>query len=133
VRYYDLALLSTTNGSPRSAPRPRVSARALPPRRHTAPMPETAVAPDIHQALDVHRDFAAKVTLDPHLLVDDFANAIDLVVRQVPDACVRVHIRAFKELLAGVESDAEDIGQGRLDTLVARKIHPCDSGHVTSP
>jgi hypothetical protein len=96
-------------------------------------VPETAITPDVHQALDVHRDFTAQVTLDPHLLVDYLANAVDLIVRQVPHSRVRVHIRPLEELLASVESDAEDIGQCRLDALVARKIDPCNSGHVTSP
>ena len=133
VRYDDLALLSTTNGSPRSPTRPRVSPRALPPRRHTSPMAKTAITPNIHQSLDVHSDFTPQVTLDPHFLVDDFANAVDLIVSQIPHARVRAHIRAFKELLAGVESNAEDIGQCSLDALVARKIDPCNSRHVTSP
>ncbi len=83
-------------------------------------MPETAITPDIHQALDVHRDFTTQVALDPHLFVDDFANAVDFIVRQIPHARIRIHIRAFQELLAGVESNAEDIGQCRLDPLVAR-------------
>jgi hypothetical protein len=41
---------------------------------------QAAIAPDIHQALDVHRDFAAKVTLDAHFLVDDLAQAIHFIV-----------------------------------------------------
>ena len=133
MRYFDLGLLATTDGSPRSTPRPRVRTRALTPRRHASPMPEPAVAPDIHQALDVHRDFPAQIALDPHLLVDDFAKAVDFVVRQVPHARVRIHIRALEELLAGMKSDAKDIGQRRFDALVARKIDPCNSRHVTSP
>jgi len=59
-------------------------------------MPKSAIAPDVHQALDVHCNFATQISLDPHLLVDNFANAIDLVVRQIPHACIRAHIRALE-------------------------------------
>ena len=118
--FQDLALLATTDRSPRTAPRPRIRARALTPCRHAPAMPETAVTSDIHQALDVHCDFTTQVTFDPHLLVDDFTNAVDLVVRQVPHARIRAHIRALEELLAGMEPDAKDIRQRRFDSLVAR-------------
>ena len=120
MRFQDLALLATTDRSPRTAPRPRIRARALAPGRHAPAMSETAVAPDIHQALDVHRDFTTQVTLDPHLLVDDFTNAVDLVVRQIPHARIRAHIRALEQFLAGMEPDAKDVRQRRLDSLVAR-------------
>jgi hypothetical protein len=96
-------------------------------------MSETAIAPNIHQALDVHRDFATQITLDPHLFVDDVANAIDFVIRQIPHTGVRVHICALEELLTRMKSDAKDIGQRRFDPLVAGKIDTCNSGHVTSP
>src|SRR5215207_7193776 len=84
-------------------------------------------------ASDVHCDFATEVTLDPHLFVDDFANPVDFVIGQIPDARVRAHIRALEQLLAGMEPDAEDIGQRRLDPLIARKIDSCNSRHVASP
>ena len=96
-------------------------------------MPQSAIAPDIHQALDVHRDFTPQIALDPHLLVDDFANAVDFVVRQIPHARVRVDIGALEELLTGMEPNPEDIWQRRLNTLVARKIDSRNSRHVASP
>src|SRR5215207_8850906 len=131
LRYHDLGLLSTTDGSPRSTSGPRVRACALSPRRHATPMSHSAITPDVHQALDVHCHFTAQIALDSHFFVDNFANAVDLVVRQVPHAGVRVHVSAIEELLTGMESDAKDIGQSRLNTLVARKIDPCNSRHVT--
>ena len=132
-RFHVLALLPSTHRAPRTAPRPRVRARALTPGRHSSPVPETAIAPDVHQALDVHCDFTTQIALDPHLLVDDLANAVDLVVCQVAHPRIRAHIRALEESLAGMEPDAKDIGQRRLNALVARKIDPCNSRHVTSP
>ena len=96
-------------------------------------MPQTAIAPNVHQAFDVHRDFATQVTLDPHFFVDDLANPVDFIVGQISDARVWVHIRPFQELLTGVKPDAEDVGQRRLDPLIARKIDPGNSRHVPSP
>jgi hypothetical protein len=83
-------------------------------------MPKAAIAPDVHQALDIHGDFTTQISFDPHLLVDNFANAVDLVVRQIPHARIRAHIRALEQLLAGMEPDAKDVWQRRLDSLVAR-------------
>ncbi len=130
---YDLALLATAHGSPRTTPRPRVGACALTTRRHASSMSKTAVAPDVHQALDVHCDFATQIALDPHLFVDDLANPVDLVISQIPHARIRVDIRALEQLLAGMEPDAKDIGQRRLDPLIAWKIDSCNSRHVASP
>jgi hypothetical protein len=118
--FRDLALLAATHRSPWTSPRPRVSARALTPCRHTAPVTESAIAPDVHQALDVHCDFSTQISLDPHFFVDNFTNAVDLVVRPIPHACIRVHIRALEKLLAGVQPDTKDVRQSRLDSLVAR-------------
>jgi hypothetical protein len=133
LRYHDLGLLSSTDGAPWSTTGPRVRACALSPRRHATPMSHSAITPDVHQALDVHCHFTAQIALDPHFFVDNFANAVDLVVRQVPHAGVRVHVSPIEELLTGMESNSEDIGQRRLNTLVAGKIDPCNSRHVTSP
>jgi hypothetical protein len=83
-------------------------------------VPESAIAPDIHEALDVHCHFTAQITLDPHLLVDNVANAVDFIVSQIPHTRIRAHIRPVEELLAGVEPDSKDIRQRRLDSLIAR-------------
>jgi hypothetical protein len=96
-------------------------------------MAQTAIAPNVHQALDVHCNFAPQVTLDPHLFVDDFANPVDLVIGQIPHARFRIDIRALEQFLTGMEPDAKDIGQRRLDSLITRKIDSCNSRHVASP
>ena len=133
LQLYDLALLATADGSPRTTPRPRVGACALTTRRHASPMPKSPVASDVHQPLDVHCDFATKISFDPHLFVDDFANPVDLVIREIPHSRVRAHVRPLEQFLAGMESDAKDIRQRRLDPLIARKIDSCNSRHVASP
>jgi hypothetical protein len=130
---HHLAFLATTHCSTRTTARPRVRARSLPTRRHASPVPKTAVTADVHEALDVHRDFATQVALDPHLFVDDLANPIDLIIRQITHARVRIDIRALEQLLARMQPDAKDIRQRRLNPLIARKIDSCNSRHVTSP
>jgi len=129
----DLSLLATAHCPSRSTPRSRVCAGALTARRHASSMPQATVTPDVHQPLDVHCDFPTQITLDPHLFVDDFANAVDLVIRQIPNARVRADIRALEQLLAGMQPDTKDIRQRRLNSLVARKIDSCNSRHVASP
>jgi hypothetical protein len=119
-QFCDLALFAATHSSPRAAPGPSVRARALASGRHSAAVPKTAIAPDIHQALDVHRDFSPQVTFDPHLLVHDFTNAVDFIVRQIPHARIRAYIRALEKLLAGMETNTKNVRQRRLDSLVAR-------------
>jgi hypothetical protein len=83
-------------------------------------VPQTPITPDIHQALDIHRNFSTEVALDAHLLVDDLANAIDLVVRQIAHASIGAHIRPLEQFLARMEPNTKDVRQGRFDSLVAR-------------
>ena len=103
-----LLLSPSTHGPPRSSPGSRVRAGPLTARRHAAAMAKAAIAADIHQALDIHGDFPTEVALDSHLLVDDLAQAIDLVVRQVTHPRVGIDIRAFQKLLACVQPNAID-------------------------
>src|SRR5215204_539708 len=113
--YFDLRLLAATNRSTWTAPRPGIGSGALSSRRHAATMAQTPVATDVHQTLDVHRDFPAQIALDPHLLVDNLTNAVDLVVGQVPYSSIWVDIRALEKPLAGVQPNSEDVRQCRLD------------------
>jgi hypothetical protein len=96
-------------------------------------MSQTAIASDVHQALDIHRDFPAQVTFDPHLLVDDLADAVDLIVSQIAHSCIWVDIRPLEKLLARMQPNPEDIGQRRLNPLISREINSRNSRHVLSP
>jgi hypothetical protein len=46
--------------------------------RQTAPMTQPAVATEVHEPLDVHVDLTTKVTFDLEVLVDAFADPLDV-------------------------------------------------------
>jgi hypothetical protein len=96
-------------------------------------MSQSAIAPDVHQALDIHGDFPAQIAFDPHLLVDDLADAIDLIVGQIAHSRIRADIRPLEKLLARMQPNTEDIGQRRFDSLISREIDSRNSRHVLSP
>jgi len=96
-------------------------------------MAESAIAADVHQPFDVHRYFTPEIAFDSHLFVDDFANAVDLVIGQIAHARIGTDIRSLQQHLTGVESDPINVWQRCFDSLVARKIDSCNSRHARSP
>jgi hypothetical protein len=96
-------------------------------------VPQSAVAANVHQSFDIHGDLTSEVTFHAHFLVDNVAQAIDLVVGQFAHPRIWIDIRALEELLARMESYSVDIWQCRLDALIARKIDSRYSRHVVSP
>jgi hypothetical protein len=123
-------LLAAANGSLRTTARARVGARALTAQRQTTAVTEPTIRTDVHQTLDIHRDLTAKVTLDAHLFVDQITQPIGLVVRQIANTGVRADLRSLEHLLAGVKSDAIDVGQCYLDALLAWQVDTRNSGHA---
>jgi hypothetical protein len=108
----------------------RVGPRALSAQRQTAAVTDATIRTDIHQTLDIHRDLAAKVTLNANLFVNQITQSVGLVVRQIANTGVRADLRPLEQLLAGVKSDAIDVGQCYLNTLLARQVDTRNSGHV---
>jgi hypothetical protein len=129
----NLLLLATADRPPGATSGSRIRARPLPSSRHPAPMTQAAITSDIHQSLDIHGDLSSQVALYTHLFIDDFANPVDFVIRQIANPGVRIDIRPLKQLLAGMKPNAVDIRQGCLYPLVAREIHSRNSRHVVFP
>ena len=96
-------------------------------------MPHAAVRPDLDEALDVQRHLATEVALDLVRAVDDLAEPVDLVFREVPNARVRVDVRLLEDLLAGRQPDPVDVGEGDLDALLARDVDARNTCHRVSP
>src|SRR6201999_2888833 len=67
-------LLLAGDGLGRALAGARVGVRALATDRQTLAMAQAAVAAQVHQPLDVHRYFAAQVTLDHVVAVDQFTD-----------------------------------------------------------
>ena len=55
------------------------------------------VAADVDQALDVLAHLPAEVTLDGQLALDDLAQAIDLLVREVAHLLARIDVRPLQD------------------------------------
>ena len=91
-------------------------------------MAQAAVAADVGQPLDVVRDLALEVALDLERL-DDFAQALLVLGREVLDPRVRVDPGLREDLLRRREPNAEDSRESDLDALVAREIDAGDTSH----
>jgi hypothetical protein len=94
---------------------------------------QASVAADVHEPLDVHGNLPSEITLNPHFLIDDVAQAIDFIVRQVPNPGVRIDSGASEKLLARMQSDAIYVRQSSFDSLIPGKVNSRNSGHVLSP
>src|SRR5690606_34291622 len=108
-------LLANTDAALRTSPGASIGACALTAHGHSAAVAQTAIAPDIHQALDVERDLTAKIALDAVLLVDNLAQAIDLIIGQVAHAGIRIDSGPLEQNLARVQTNAVNIGKRSLN------------------
>src|SRR5690606_15733291 len=125
-------LLLARDRAARTLVRARIRVRALTAHRKAAAVPQSAVTADVHQPLDVHRDFRAQRTLDLVPALDLAAQPVDLVVRQLVYATVRVHTGRGENLLRRRQADAIDVRESDLDPLVARQIHTRNTRHMTN-
>ena len=92
--------------------------------REAAPVAQAAVAADLHQALDVVRALAAEVALDGQRLLDDVAQAADLLLGEVAHVRVAVDARRLEHRVGRRAADAVDVGQPDLDPLLAGMLTP---------
>jgi len=85
-------------------------------------MPIAAITTNLHQSLDVLAGLASQVPLDAEVLVDELTESDYLFLRKVAYPRVGVYARLTQHALAGRMTDAEDICEADLDTLLARQI-----------
>jgi hypothetical protein len=78
------------------------------------------IGTNVDETLDVHRNFAPEVALNAVIAIDHFTKAADLIVGQVANARVRADSRFRQDLLAGGQTDSEDIGKSDFNALFAR-------------
>jgi hypothetical protein len=93
-------------------------------------MANTLVRTNFDLSLDILRDITAEVTLDLQRAVDEFTNANDLFFGKIANLGCAVDVRTGADRPGGCVADAVDVLQRNVDTLVARKIDSCDSGHA---
>src|SRR5262245_31695927 len=101
--------------APWSLARPRISVRALAPRRQTAPMPQPAIGADFHEPFDVERDFLPEIAFDSMLLFDDLADLVYFVVVEFTNLRIRTDTRCAQNLIGLRTPDSVDVGESDLD------------------
>src|SRR6201993_4605442 len=107
----------------------RVGVRALAANRQVAAVTNAAVGLDFNQAPDIHLDLFAKIAFHTAFLLDDRADAVHFVFRELADLFRRIHIRLFGDCFRAHLSDAIDRGQPDPKALLRRKINTCDTCH----
>src|SRR5680860_89950 len=107
----------------------RVGVRALAPDGQAQAMPNALVGADLDLALDVVRGLTTEVTLHAVLVLDVYAQALDLLVGELADPGVRVDVGRGERLLGARATDSVDVGECDDDPLLARDIDACDTCH----
>ena len=105
---------------------------ALATNGQTLAVTEATVAANLHQTLDVLRNLAVQVTFDGEVLVDVFADLLQIVFGDILDTNVRVNAGLCNDLLGGRVADAVNVGQTDLDALLAREVDAEKTSHGIS-
>src|ERR671933_2639217 len=124
--------LASTHGLADGPLSPRVRARALAVHREIAPVAYATVAADFDQPLNVEGYFAAQLAFDTIVAVDDLAQPGHFLLGQVAHPRVRIDACGREDFLTRGETDAKDIGQADLHTLVTRDVDASNTRHSTS-
>ena len=77
-------------------------------------------------------DVPAEIALHLQIGIDVVAQPGHLLVGEVPDPGVGAGLGGRTDPLGGGPADAEDVGEGDLQPLLAGDVHAGDSGHVAS-
>src|SRR2546423_5932265 len=127
-----LDLLADADRLARAATGASIGARALAANREATPVAQAPVGADFDQPLDVEGDLATQLAFDFGFLVDDVAQAADLLVIEILDAQVRVDVGDCQDTPGGVGTDTEYVGQRDLDALLTRNVNAGDTRHLPS-
>jgi hypothetical protein len=95
-------------------------------------VPAATVAADFNEALDVHLDLAPEFTFYFILLVNNLAEAIDLIFSKLIHLGIRIYVELAQNLAAQVRANAVNILQGYPGMLVSRYVNSSNSCHATA-
>src|SRR6185369_2667459 len=116
----------------RTFARTRVGVRALSPNGKSSAMTQSTVAADVHQAFDVHLNLLAQISFDAALLIDDCANAVYFLFRQLANAFIDTDPGLSQDFIRAGAPDAVNVCETDLSSFVSREVHPCDTCHSSS-
>jgi hypothetical protein len=95
-------------------------------------MTKTAIAANVHQSLDVHRNFAPKIAFYTEFFVDDVAQPLDFIFRQVPNPCIRIYASSLEERLTSMQTNSVDVSEPYFYAFLSRKVDAGNTCHVLS-
>jgi hypothetical protein len=97
--------------------------------RQTAPMTEAAIATEVHQSLDVHVDLTSKVAFDLEVLVDAFADSLDVCLVEILSTLALRNARRLTNVLRVMRTDPIDVLQRNHRVFPTWKVDACDTCH----
>src|SRR5262245_1333924 len=122
-------LLVGHRAAARSLARAGVGVGPLSPHRQTATVAESAVRAHLDVTLDVHRDLFAEVVFYGALFFDNLADAVYLVLTQIPNLLVEVDARPMQQRFRPRPADTVDVSETDLGSLGGRQIHTGNTRH----
>jgi hypothetical protein len=95
-------------------------------------VPVAAVAADFDEALDVHLNLAPEFTLYSVLLVNNLAEAIDLIFSKLAHLGIRIDVELTQNPAAQMRANTVNILQGYPGVLVSWYVNSGNSCHATA-
>jgi hypothetical protein len=95
-------------------------------------VPKPPVTADVHQPLDVHADIRAKITLDGKFPIDDFTDAVELLLGEVTDLFIEINARFRAYLPRRRPSDAEYIRERYFAPFIVWYVNSCNTRQSTA-
>jgi hypothetical protein len=106
--------------------------RALAVHREVTAMANAPVGLNFDQAPDIHLNLLAEIAFDAAFLLDDLADVIDFIFRQVANLFGVIDVGLFRDFDGAVLTDAINGGQPNPKALLRRKINTCNACHIFS-
>jgi len=97
--------------------------------RQSFAVTQAAICTGINKPLDVQRHFLAKVSLDSMIAVDNFPHFDNLIFAKILDADSAIDTGFFQDLPGSSPSDAVDVRQPDVSTLIPRQIDASNTCH----
>src|SRR5439155_9312383 len=129
LRFRRRLLLNRDCSLTRTLSRTRVGMRTLPAHRQVAAVAVPTIRADFDESLDVHRNFLAQVAFHHSLALDDLADAVDLVFREILHLLHGIDLRLVQNPGGSRVSNSVNVSQRDIHVLVTWKIDACNTCH----
>jgi hypothetical protein len=89
-----------------------------------------SITTNILQTTNILAHLTPQLAFNTVVLIDELSQTTRLGLGEFSDPCVRVYPRVIQDLVAPGATNTVNIGQSNLDSLVARQVNTCYSGHI---